>query len=241
MAAQILPAQELLTDTLTVNGEDPAFRRPIYDSAQFRLTLPQPVFGKMETTMPTPELRNWDYLSFIKKPDKTKKPILPVLFTPDLQFNINPSRWDLPLLGATTSFAPTMTYHLSDRFFVYGGVTFTQYHNLSFVQNLIAPNWPVKSDITSQVFGGFAYNVHDRIRLHGTYNHSLYNQMPSNMIFFAPAYNTISVGADLDVWHGLGVSVDRVFEIDKNGRMRQGMRYSPYINFDKFVKFLKGD
>jgi hypothetical protein len=242
MTAHFLSAQELSTDTITsINKVNPEFRRLTYDSALYKLTSPPSIGGKTEEIMPASDLRYRDNLSIIKKTDKTKKPILPILFTPDLQFNINPSRWDLPVLGTTTSFAPTMTYRLSDRFFVYGGVVFTQYHNLSYIQNIIAPDWPAKSNITSQAFGGFAYSLHDRITLHGVYNHSLYNQLPSNMIIFSPAYNTFSVGADIDVWHGLGVTVDRVFELDKSGKMRQGMRYSPYINVEKFVKFLRGE
>lgn len=239
MAGHVLSAQELSIDTTIAFKAIPEFHPLNHDSTLFRLTS-LTVAGMSEKITPALDLRNWDHLNFIKKPSEAKKPILPILFTEDLQFNINPSRWELPVLGATTTFSPTMTYRLSDRFFLYGGVSFTQYHNLSYVQNIIAPNWPAKSNITSQVFGGFAYEVHDRIRLHGTYNHSLYNQLPSNMIPFSPAFNMFSVGADIDVWNGLGVTVDRVFEIDRSGRMRQGMRYSPYINFDKFVRFLRG-
>jgi hypothetical protein len=121
---------------------------------------------------------------------------------------------------------------------LYGGVGFTQYPNLAFIQSRIAPGWPAKSNITTQAFGGFAYALHDRITLHGSFQHSLYNQMPSNLIMFAPAYNTINVGADVDVWNGLGVSVRRVWEFDRYGRSHQYMQYSPYINFNKFMKFL---
>ena len=183
--------------------------------------------------------RKWEHLSYIKRPSP-KKPILPFEFSPDLSFNITPSYWEVPILGATTTFAPNLTYSLSERLFVYGGVAFTQYHNLSYVQNIIAPGWATKSNITSQGFLGSAFVLNDRITLRGTYQRSLYNQMPSNLIMFAPAFQTATFGADIDVWNGLGVTVERVWEFDRSGRMRSHMQYSPYVNFGKFMKFLRG-
>ncbi|MDR3061645.1 MAG: hypothetical protein LBU57_05985 [Dysgonamonadaceae bacterium] len=184
-------------------------------------------------------IRNWEHLSYIRKP-VPKKPLLPFGLVPDLNFNLGASRWELPVLGATTTFSPTLTYTPFERLFFYGGVGFTQYHNLSYVQNMIAPGWPVKSNITSQGFLGGAFILNDRITLHGTYQRSLYNQLPANMVMFAPSFQMATFGADIDVWHGLGVTVERVWQFDKSGRMRSDMRYSPYINFDKFMKFLRG-
>ena len=184
-------------------------------------------------------MRNWEHLSYVKRPSP-KKPILPFEFLPDLNFNIGASYWEVPILGATTTFSPTLTYTAFDRLFLFGGVGFTQYHNLSYVQNMLAPGWPTKSNITSQAFLGGAFVLSDRITLRGTYQRSLYNQMPSNTIMFAPAYQMATFGADIDVWNGLGVTVERVWEFDRSGRMRSNMRYSPYINFGKFMKFLRG-
>ena len=183
--------------------------------------------------------RGLDRLSY-KKPIQ-KKPILPFEFTSDFNFNIGASYWEVPILGATTTFSPTLTYAPSDRLLLFGGVGFTQYHNLSYVQNMLAPGWPTKSNITSQAFMGGAFVLNDRITLRGTYQRSLYNQMPSNTIMFAPAFQMATFGADVDVWNGLGVRVERVWEFDRSGRMRSGMKYSPLIKLDKFMKFLKGD
>jgi hypothetical protein len=87
---------------------------------------------------------------------------------------------------------------------------------------------------------GGTFVLNERITLRGTYQHSLYNQLPNNMMIFAPPFQMATFGADVDVWNGLGVSVERVWMFDRSGRMRSDMRYSPYIKMDKFMKFLRG-
>ncbi|MDR2621752.1 MAG: hypothetical protein LBC48_04120 [Dysgonamonadaceae bacterium] len=235
-------AQEAKKDTLTLHSSFPEY--PLLpDTVMFKgdlishpIRFPKPdEYLFKDSAMYSFDKHN---SGIFENKKRMSKPILPWEITSGLNFNIIPSRWDLPLLGPTITFAPTLSYQLSDKMVLYGGVGFTQYANLSFAQSRIAPGWPVKSNITTQAFGGFAYALHDRITLHGGFQHSLYNQMPSNLIMFAPAYNTMSVGADLDVWNGLGVTIDRVWDIDKSGRMQQYTRYSPYINVDKFLKFL---
>ena len=234
-------AQETKTDTL--RGLFPEKPLLLPDTVMFKMVLTprQMRFSKQDAYLfKDSVLYPFEMLdlSDIEYKEKVSKPILPWELTSDLNFNIVPSLWDLPLLGTTITFAPTLSYQLSDKLLLYGGVGFTQYPNLAFVQRRIDPNWPAKSNITTQAFGGIAYALHDRITLHGNFQHSLYNQMPTNLMMFAPAYNTMSIGADVDVWKGLGVTVDRVWEFDKSGRMRQYTRYSPYINAGKFLKFL---
>jgi hypothetical protein len=239
-------AQENKIDTTTLGV--PLLNLPPLKNPLYKDTVNLPEFSNnFGIAMPKELLivdsvilnRNWEHLSFIKRPS-SKKPILPFEFTPDLNFNIGAYHWELPLLGLSTTFSPTLTYSPFERLFLYGGVNFTQLHNMSYIQNIIAPNWPVKSNIISQGFLGGAFILNDRITLKGTYQRSLYNQMPSNLIFFAPPFQMATFGADIDVWNGLGVSVERVWQFDRNGRMRSDMRYSPYINVDKFVKFLRG-
>ncbi|MDR1368796.1 MAG: hypothetical protein LBJ72_01530 [Dysgonamonadaceae bacterium] len=183
--------------------------------------------------------RRWEHLGYTRRPSN-KKPILPFELIPDLNFNIGTSHWALPVLGLTTTFSPTLTYSPFERLFLYGGVNFTQFHNMAYIQNIIAPDWKVRSNIISQGFLGTAFVLNDRITLRGTYQRSLYNQMPGNLIFFAPSFQMATFGADIDVWNGLGVSVERVWEFDRNGRVKSDMRYSPYINMNKFMKFLRG-
>lgn len=236
-------AQEIKTDTLRGLFREKEFPL-LQDPSMFKSNLisDQIPFSKPDTRLFKDSIslsfENHNSGDFGYNKKKISKPILPFELTRDLNFNIVPSRWDLPLLGPTITFAPTLSYQLSDRMLLYGGVGFTQYPNLAFAQNMIAPGRPVKSDITAQAFGGIAYALHDRITLRGSFQHSLYNQMPSNLIMFAPGYNTINIGADVDIWKGLGVSVRRVWEFDQYGRSRQYMQYSPYINIDKFMKFL---
>ncbi|MDR1610689.1 MAG: hypothetical protein LBS08_04180 [Candidatus Symbiothrix sp.] len=233
-------AQEVKTDTLHSSFPekpllpDTVMFKPDLISHQMQFPKPDERLFK-DSAMYSFEKFNLSNPEYKKK---ISKPILPWELTPDLNFNIVPSRWDLPLLGPTITFAPTLSYQLSGKMVLYGGVGFTQYPNLAFIQSRIAPGWPAKSNITTQAFGGIAYSLHDRITLHGGFQHSLYNQTPPNLMMFTPAYNAMSVGADIDVWKGLGVTIDRVWEFDKSGRMRQYTRYSPYINVDKFLKFL---
>ncbi|MDR2683569.1 MAG: hypothetical protein LBB64_06855 [Dysgonamonadaceae bacterium] len=185
-------------------------------------------------------LRNWEHVSYIRRP-KPEKPFLPFELAPNLNFNLNASHWYLPVLGGTTTFSPVFTYAPLERLSFFGGVHFTQYHHLSYVQSIVAPGWPTRSNITSQGFLGAAFVLNDRITLRSTYQQSLYNQLPGNLIMFAPSYRMATFGADVDVWNGLGVSVERVWMFNPSGGMKSGMRYSPYINVDKFLKFLRGD
>jgi hypothetical protein len=234
-----LPEYPLAPDTVLfkmgLNSHQLLFPKPDKSLPTDRRLFPEPQLLKDSALYVILEKHHFRGFGDRRKPSK---PIFPWEITPDFNFNIHPSRWDLPLLGTTLTFSPTLSYQPFDRMILYGGVGFTQYPNLRYVQNLIAPDWPTKSNITSQAFGGFAYALHERITLHGNFQHSLFNQMPSNLIPFAPAYNTMSIGADIDVWQGLGVTVDRVWEFDQFGRPYQYTRYSPYINMDKFLKFL---
>jgi hypothetical protein len=236
-------AQEIKTDTL--HSVTPEKNRPLLpDTLMFKSDLrTNPIrFPETDALL----FRDSALFSFEKQDlngigyhgEKVSKPILPWEITSGLNFNVVPSRWDVPLLGPTTTFAPTLSYQLSDKILLYGGVGFTQYPNLGFVQHALTGQWSSGSNITTQAFGGIAYDLHDRIKLHGTFQHSLYNPMPSNLRMFAPPYNTMSIGADIDVWKGLGVTIDRVLELDRTGRMRQYTRYSPYIDIGKFMKFL---
>ncbi|GHV23203.1 hypothetical protein FACS1894174_08770 [Bacteroidia bacterium] len=241
-------AQENKTDTIKFDSSSlhlrPLKSPPLLRDTIDLLDLPD-AFGiskPSEAVFPPDSailVRNWEHLSYIRKP-VPKKPLLPFELVPDLNFNIGASRWELPVLGATTTFSPMLTYTPFERLFFYGGVGFTQYHNLSYVQNIVAPGWPVKSNITSQGFLGGAFILNDRITLRGTYQRSLYNQLPANLMMFAPSFQMATFGADVDVWNGLGVTVERVWQFDRSGRMRSDMRYSPYINVDKFMKFLRG-
>jgi hypothetical protein len=237
----VAPAQEVKKDTL--HGSLPEY--PLLpDSTLFRKSFISPPFrfSKPEELLLTDSalysiMEKHSFSGFGDK-KKAPTPILPWQITPGLNFNIVPSRWELPLMGTTLTFAPTVSYQLSDKMLLYGGASFTQYPNLAYVQNLIAPGWPRRPNITTQAFGGFAYALHERITLHGNVQHSLYNPIPPPLTLFAPAYTTMSVGADVDIWQGLGVTVDRVWDIDPFGRTRQYTRYSPYINVPKFLKFL---
>jgi len=164
---------------------------------------------------------------------------LPPKFKPFVSFSLAPSRWYMPVMGAVTTFSPTVNYQLTKDLNFFGGVSFSQFHNLSYVQSLMAPNWQTKSNIISNGFVGATYRIHDRIILHGSYQRALYNQLPGNLMMFAPGQNVVVTGASLDIWNGLGVSVDHVWEFDQYGNMRKGFRYSPYIDLPKFIKFLK--
>jgi hypothetical protein len=156
-----------------------------------------------------------------------------------LFFNLGASRWSVPLIGDVTTFSPMLNYQLTKDLNFRGGVNFSQYHNLSYIQSIVAPGLPAKSNITADAFFGASYRLFDIIILHGSYQRSLYNQLPRNMIMFAPGQNVITTGASFDLYHGLGVTVDHVWEFDRYGNMRKGFRYSPYIDVGKFVKFLK--
>lgn len=220
--------------------------RMLPDTSAYHLNpdLKTPLLQKDQPDFFVPEsdllVRNWDHLSYIRKTE-SQKPLLPFEFTPDLNFNLGASYWELPVLGATVTFSPVFTYSPVDKLFFYGGVNFTQYSNLSYVQNMLFPGTTLGSNIGMQAFSGVAYQLHERITLRGTYQQSLYNPLPVPLKGLAPSFQMATFGADVDLWKGLGVTVEQVWQFDQSGRMRQGMRYSPYINVDKFVKFLKGD
>lgn len=236
-------AQESKLDTIKELRNPFSIIPPSIDTSLFKLSVSYEISLPKDEALISPEkilssYKPFDTSLLYKKPPRIRKPVLPFELTPDLNFNIVPSRWNVPILGETTTFSPMFSYQPFDKMTLYGGVGFTQYHNLAYVQHMIAPNWPTGSNITAQAFGGLAYKLHDRITLHGSFQHSLYNQMPSNLIMFAPAYNIMTIGADVDIWNGLGVRVEQVWEFDRYGRMHKGMRYSPIINLDKFMKFL---
>jgi hypothetical protein len=160
-------------------------------------------------------------------------------FKPYMLFDIGASRWSVPIIGDVTTFSPTLNYQAAKNLTIFGGVSFSQYHNLSYVQNILMPGLPAKSNITADAYLGASYRLLDRIILHGSYQRSLYNQLPGNMMMFAPGQNMIVTGVSLDLFHGLGATVDHVWEFDRYGHFRQGFRYSPYIDIQKFIKFLK--
>ena len=164
---------------------------------------------------------------------------LPPKFKPFTSFNLGASRWTFPVMGDVTTFSPTLNYQAAKNLSLFGGVSFSQFHNLSAVQSMIAPGWPTKSNIIVDGFAGASYRINDRIILHGTYQRSLYNQLPSNLMMFAPGQNLLVTGASVDVWNGLGVTIDHVWQFDDYGRMKKGFRYSPYIDMNKFIKFLR--
>ena len=165
--------------------------------------------------------------------------ILPPKFKPHTYFNLGASRWTMPLVGDVTTFTPTLTYQAAKDLSFYGGVSFSQFHNLSYVQSFLMPGLPVKSNIISNAFLGAEYRLYDRIILHGSYQRSLYNQLPSNLMLFAPGQNAVVTGVSVDIWNGLGATIDHVWEFDRYGNMRRGFRYSPYIDVQKFIKFLR--
>jgi len=215
----------------------------LHDSLQFQQTPPVNLLPPLENQGIESLLKQQpvgNYLELNKK-DTVKEPalFLPPKFKPYAFFNLGASRWRVPVIGDVTTFSPTFVYQATKNLSFYGGVNFSQYHNLSYVQSALAPGWPARSNITADGFIGAEYRLFDRILLHGSYQRSLYNQFPGNMMMFAPGQNVVVTGASFDVWQGLGVTVDHVWEFDQYGHKRQGFRYSPYIDVNKFIKFLK--
>ena len=216
----------------------------LHDSLQLQLNLPSNLLPKLEIQGVESLLKhqqlNDNNLEFNWN-DSIKDPalLIPPKFKPHAFFNIGASRWYMPVMGAVTIFSPTINYQATKDLNFFGGVSFSQFHNLSYVQSYLAPDWPTKSNIISDGFVGASYRLHDRIILHGTYQRSLYNQLPRNMMMFAPGQNVVVTGASVDMWQGLGVTIDHVWEFDDYGRMRKGFRYSPYIDLPKFIKFLR--
>jgi len=160
-------------------------------------------------------------------------------FKPHAYFNLGASNWEMPMIGGVTTFSPTLNYQATKKLDFFGGIGLSQYHNLSYAQSLLAPDWPIKSNIIANGFVGASYRLHERVILHGIYQRSLYNQLPRNLMMFSPGQNMVVTGVSLDVWNGLGVTVDHVWDFDRYGNMRKGFRYSPYIDLPKFIKFLR--
>ena len=233
-------AQEsVVSDSLFNNREGltmPLFTDSIRIQNQPVIPIPPLEIQGMESFPNQQPLSNHSELNDVMKEPSL---FLPPKFKPQLNFNMGASRWEMPMIGGITTFSPTLNYQLTKDFGFFGGVSFSQYHNLSYVQSKIAPHWPTKSNIIANGFIGATYRLHERVILHGVYQRSIYNQLPGNMMMFAPGQNMVVTGASLDVWNGLGVTVDHVWEFDRYGNMRKGFRYSPYIDLPKFIKFLR--
>jgi len=216
----------LLLDSLPLQSAPPLILTPQLEIQQIELLLKQqPLGNSLELSGNDSILEPYYFM--------------PPKFKPYTSFNLGASRWYMPVMGAVTTFAPTLNYQVTKDLSFFGGVSFSQFHNLSYVQSLYAPSWPTKSNIISNGFAGASYRLHNRIILHGLYQRSLYNQLPGNMMMFSPGQNVVVAGASVDVWQGLGVTVDHVWEFDRYGNMRKGLRYSPYIDVQKFIKFLR--
>lgn len=206
----------------------------------FKVSLKQP--GLLPAVLPDFAPKNALPLNTNNEYDSSEKiPELhpPRNLKPDLFFNLRAGVYTLPVMGNVTTFAPAINFQPVDRLNLYGGVSFSQYHNAGYIQNTMDPQWPVKSNITANLFGGISYQLHERVILHANYQHTLYNQLPPNLMMFAPGFNVVGAGVSVDIWNGLGVTVEHVWEFDKSGRMRKGFRYSPYIEPAKLIKALQ--
>ena len=248
-----LRAQELVADTILMQAEQPVLLLP--DSLKSSLSLPSPT-DWLDNQDLRQDFRMKLDKQLLKDKDRQMQD-LPVKleleqekdenqwfisrrFQPGAAFTLNASRWYLPVLGAVTTFSPGLSYQFSENFSLYGGVSFSQIHYLAYIQNRVNPSLPAKSNLLADGYLGATYTLWDRVILRGGYQRSLYNQLPVNMMMMAPGQNMVSVGASLDIWHGLGVTVEHVWQFDDYGRMKKGMRYSPYVDINKFVKFLRG-
>jgi len=233
--------ENILIDSLLLHNRDKVTPSLLFDSLK-----PQP--NRLEITIPQFEMqKNESFLqqktrnSFeLNTNDSITYPLLILhpKFKPFLFFKLGASKWTMPVIGDVTTFSPTLNYQVTKALNVYGGISFSQFHNLSYVQSIIAPNWPVKSNIISNGFVGVNYRLNERIILHGIYQRSIYNQLPANMMMFAPGQNVVVAGVSFDAWNGLGATVDHVWEFDDYGNYRKGFRISPYIDISKFLKFL---
>lgn len=232
----ISTAQEAKIDTSFVVPELPRLPLLTDPSSDLHLQLEMPELkNHMEDMMVDSGLYEFDLRPEFSLKDFEQ--IAPPRFKPGIDFNLGASRWVAPVLGDITIFSPSLNYHFSEDFTVFGGLNFAQYHNLSYIQNIVAPGFPAKSNITADMFVGGAYRVWDRLILQASYQRSLYNQLPNNMMMFAPGQNVVSTGVAVDIWNGLGVMVEHVWEFDDYGRMKKGFRYSPYIDGRKLMKF----
>ena len=236
-------AQESVIPDSIINNRDND-KIPLFsDSLKLQQNFPVTIIPQLEIQGMESILKQQPFINDFKQSlnDSIKEPLLfqRPKFKPQLFFDLGASRWNMPFMGSITTFSPTLNYQLTKDLSFYGGVSFSQYHNLSYVQSLLEPGWRTKSNIISNGFVGASYRLFDRIILHGTYQRSLYNKIPGNLMMFAPGQNMVVTGASFDVWNGLGVTVDHVWEFDQYGHMRKGFRYSPYIDVQKFIKFLK--
>jgi len=236
-------AQEPLSSDSLLRDRDRVTTPLLHDSLQFQqntpvISIPQLEIQGIEQLLNQQPVNNNLELNLR---DTILEPYFfqPPKFKPQTSFNLGASRWYMPVMGAVTTFSPTLNFQAAKDLNFFGGVGFSQFHNLSYVQSLLAPEWHTKSNIIANGFAGVSYRVHDRVILHGMYQRSLYNQLPNNLMMFAPGHNVVSAGASVDVWQGLGVTVDHVWEFDRYGNMRRGFRYSPYIDLPKFIKFLR--
>jgi len=236
-------AQEFLSsDSLLIN-RDKDVSPLLHDSLRLQQLPPVNLLPKLEIqgVEMLPEQQPLKNSLEFNPNDTILEPYIfqPPKFKPFTSFNLGASRWTFPMMGDVTTFSPTLNYQASKNLNIFGGVSFSQFHNLYYVQSFIAPGWKTKSNIIVDGFAGASYRIHDRIILHGTYQRSIYNQLPHNMMMFAPGQNMVAAGASVDIWNGLGVTIDHVWQFDDYGRMRKGFRYSPYIDLNKFIKFLR--
>jgi hypothetical protein len=236
-------AQESISSDSLLKDRNKDISPSSYDSIKLQQTTPVILLPKLEVQGFESLLKQQplDINLELSRNDSIAELILyvPPKFKPYTSFDLGASRWYMPVMGAVTTFSPTINFQATKNLSFYGGISFSQFHNLSYVQSLLAPGWSTKSNIISNGFVGASYRLHDRIILHGSYQRSLYNQLPGNLMMFAPGQNVVVAGASLDVWNGLGVTIDHVWEFDQFGNMRKGFRYSPYIDLQKFIKFLR--
>ena len=236
-------AQESVAPDSLMRNRDRDTTPLLLDSLKFQQNPPVIALPPLEIQgielLPDPHPVSENYEWKLNDTIKDLMVLLPPKFKPSAYFNLGASRWTMPVIGDITTFAPTLTYQATKNLSFYGGVSFSQFHNISPVQSFLAPNLPVKSNIISNTFLGAEYRLHERVILHGSYQRSLYNQLPGNLMMFAPGQNMVVTGASLDVWNGLGVTIDHVWEFDRYGNMRKGFRYSPYVDVQKFIKFLR--
>jgi len=219
-------AQESISDSLLRNQNKVATPL-LLDSMKFQpnrpvISIPQPEVQGIESFLQQPI--SSDIELSLNDTIGESFSVLHPKFKSFLFFDLGASRWAMPVIGDVTTFSPTLNYQVTKDLSFYGGVSFSQFHNLSYAQTIIAPNWQTKSNIISSGFVGANHRLFDRIILHEIYQRSLYNQLPGNMMMFAPRQNVVVTGASFDLWNGLGVTVDHVWEFDKYGRMQKGFR-----------------
>jgi hypothetical protein len=236
-------AQESVSSDSLLRGRDKVAMPSLRDSLRFHQTSPDISIPQLKIQGIESQLKQQSIPNNFKL-NRNDTTIIPDLFPspkfkPYAFFNLGASKWYMPVIGGVTTFSPTLNYQVTKDLNFYGGVSFSQFHNLSNAQSILAPGWPVRSNIIANGFIGAEYRLFDRIMLHGSYQRSLYNQLPGDMMMFAPGQEEVVAGASIDLYHGLGVTVDHIWEFDLYGHRREGFRVSPYIDLPKFIKFLK--